>query len=228
MRSRSSPQTAKASPVPGKVIVLGHIRELIRTGKLPLGGRISDKRIALELGISRTPVREALVQLQSEGLVTSRPQSGTFVIDLNTDGIHQICGARAVLETGALRLTAEKFAPDLRILKLLVGRAAAALDNGSLALCDRLDSEFHETLVAMSGNEHIIKAYTGISDLLRALRHRMPRNEQRIARAIKQHRKILDLIAAGSIEKAAAELTGHVNNVERLLNAIEGKDRGGD
>ncbi len=73
---------------PSKSAIAEGIRARIRWGELPLGARISDKVIASELGISRTPVREALVQLQTEGLVVMRPQSGTLVTDLTPTDVH--------------------------------------------------------------------------------------------------------------------------------------------
>jgi len=197
------------------------IRDRITSGDLALGARISDKKIAADLGVSRTPVREALVQLQSEGLVTMRPQSGTYVFDLSADDVRQICAARAILETGALRLGAGDVpADDLARLGLLVGRASIALSDGDLAHCDRLDCAFHEALVAISGNTYLIKAYARIADSLRALRQRMPRNAERMARAIEQHRHIVDLWAAGRIDHAATELAAHFVHVERLLSAV--------
>ena len=76
-----------ASDLPSKSIVASEIRSRITTGRLPLGARISDKQLAAELHVSRTPVREALVQLKSEGLVIMRPQSGTFVVDLTIEDV---------------------------------------------------------------------------------------------------------------------------------------------
>ncbi len=125
------PQVPEAAASPSKPAIADHIRALIRNGKLALGARISDKGIALELGVSRTPVREALVQLESEGLVTIRPQSGTFVVELSASDVRQICAARAVLEAGALKLAARKIsAPDLARLGQLVGQASIALSDG--------------------------------------------------------------------------------------------------
>lgn len=223
MATRNTRRKAEPSSPPNKAAVAAHVRSQIRNGKIALGSRISDKRIALELGVSRTPVREALLLLESESLVTLRPQSGTFVIDLGAKDIHEICAARVVIETGCLSAAGEHAKSPAAKLRLLVARASAALADGNLAQCDRLDTEFHETLVAMSGNGFLIKAYAGISDILCALRWRMPRNRERIARAINQHRRIVDLLAAGRMDAAVAELSAHVNNVERLLNAIEGK-----
>jgi DNA-binding GntR family transcriptional regulator len=208
--------------LPSKAIVAAEIRSRITAGRLALGARISDKQLAAELDVSRTPVREALVQLQSEGLVVMRPQSGTFVFDLTIEELRDICATRAILEAGAIRLTAETAGSTdvMARLGLLVGRAAIALDDEDLALCDELDCQFHEGIVAASGNGYLIRAYSGISDRLRALRHRLPRERERMARAIAQHRHIIDLWAAGRLDQATAEISSHVLNVARLLTAI--------
>jgi DNA-binding GntR family transcriptional regulator len=210
-----------STDLPSKGIVAAEIRSRITTGRLPLGARISDKKIAAELNVSRTPVREALVQLQSEGLVVMRPQSGTFVFDLTIEEVRDICATRAILEAGAIRLAADARSADLMArLGLLVGRAAIALDDGDLVLCDELDCQFHEGIVAASANGYLIRAYSGISDRLRALRHRLPRQQDRMARAIAQHRHIIDLWAAGRLDQATTEISSHVLNVARLLTAI--------
>jgi DNA-binding GntR family transcriptional regulator len=201
-----------------KGVVAVEIRRRITTGRLALGARISDKELAAELKLSRTPVREALVQLQTEGLVVMRPQSGTFVVDFTTENVRQICATRAILEAGAIQLTAEADSQDLLgRLGLLVGRAAIALDDGDLVLCDELDCQFHEGIVAASANSYLIGAYSGISDKLRALRHRLPREHGRMARAIAQHRHIIDLWAANRLDQATIEIKSHVLNVARLL-----------
>jgi DNA-binding GntR family transcriptional regulator len=208
-----------------KAIVAAEIRSRITSGRMPLGARISDKKLAAELDVSRTPVREALVQLQSDGLVVMRPQSGTFVFDLTIEEVRDICAARAILEAGAIRLIAEAGTADpMARLGLLVGRAAIALDDGDLVLCDELDCQFHEGIVAASANAYLIRAYSGISDRLRALRHRLPRERDRMARAIAQHRHIIDLWAVGRLDQATAEISSHVLNVARLLTAV-GADR---
>jgi DNA-binding GntR family transcriptional regulator len=211
-----------AAELPSKTVVAAEIRARITTGRLPLGARVSDKKLAAELAVSRTPVREALVELQSEGLVVMRPQSGTFIFDLTIEEVRDICATRAILESGAIRVAAEAGAAEpMARLGLLVGRAAIALDDGDLALCDELDCQFHEGIVAASANGYLVRAYSGIANRLRALRHRLPRERERMARAIAQHRHIIDLWAAGRIDQATAEIGSHVLNVARLLTAIQ-------
>jgi DNA-binding GntR family transcriptional regulator len=213
--------SAPTELLPSKAVVAAEIRSRITTGRLPLGVRISDKKLAAELKVSRTPVREALVQLQSEGLVVMRRQSGTFVFDLTIEEVRDICATRAILEAGAIRLATDARSADpMARLGLLVGRAAIALDDGDLVLCDELDCQFHEGIVAASANAYLIRAYSGISDRLRALRPRLQRDRNRMGRAIAQHRHIIDLWAAGRLDQATTEIGLHVLNVERLLTAM--------
>lgn len=205
---------------PPKPDIASEIRERIAAGALALGSRISDKTLAEELNVSRTPIREALLQLQADGLVVMRPQSGTFVFDPADTDIQAICAARTVIECGAIRLAVgDHSGAALGALARLIGQAAVALDDGDLEKCDRLDCAFHETLVAATGNAYLIQAYNGLSCTLRALRRRMPRNRDRVAAAIAQHRRIVDLWAAGRTAQAVDEITAHVSNVERLLRS---------
>jgi len=217
-----------SSKAPSQRALAAEIRSRITSGRLPLGTQISDKQLAAELNVSRTPVRDALVQLQTEGLVVTRPQSGTFVFDLTIEDLRDICATRAILEAGALRLAASAQAADLMgCLSLVVGRAAIALADGDLTLCDQLDSRFHEGLVAASGSSYLVRAYCGISDKLRALRHRLPREQARMERAIAQHRHIIDLWSAGRIDHAAAEISAHVTNVLHVLTGPQPSENAG-
>ncbi len=204
---------------PSTAAIARDLRHRITSGRWPLGSRISDKQVAAELEISRTPVREALLMLQSEGLVVTRPQSGTFVVDLTVNDIRQICQTRSILETGALRLAAAGVAGNLPRLGLILSRASVALADRDYAGCDELDCEFHEALVAGSGNAYLEKAYSALSDRLRALRHRLPHEHDRMARALAQHRRIIDFWTLGRIDDAVSELAMHVGNVGQLLTA---------
>jgi DNA-binding GntR family transcriptional regulator len=194
------------------------LREHIATGVLPLGASLSDKALAGQLRISRTPVREALLQLRSEGLVVMRPQSGTYVFDPSPHEVEEICQLRSILETGALQVVTKKELPGLvRALEANLGQAAASLKARDYARADELDAGFHETIVGLCGNALLVQTYRRISNKVRALRHRMPRSHQRFARALAHHRQIAKLLDQGQVGRASAELSAHVNNVQRLL-----------
>jgi DNA-binding GntR family transcriptional regulator len=102
---------------------------------------------------------------------------------------------------------------------LILSRASVALADRDYAGCDELDCEFHEALVAGSGNAYLEKAYSALSDRLRALRHRLPYEHDRMARALAQHRRIIDFWTLGRIDDAVSELAMHVGNVGQLLTA---------
>jgi len=202
-----------------KAAAAERIREGIVLGVYPLGGRLSDKALAQELEISRTPVREALLQLQSEGLVVVRPQSGTFVFDLSADEVRDICEVRAMFERTAVLIGAARDRQSLvGTLVALVAEASFALEDGDFARCEKLDTAFHEAIIAGSRNRYLIASYRSISDKVGALRHRLPQSHDRVSRAIGQHRRIVDFIAAGRVEAAAAELASHVANVHAQLS----------
>jgi DNA-binding GntR family transcriptional regulator len=203
-----------------KAKVADEIRDRIVVGALSLGQRVSDKDLACELRISRTPVREALLQLQAEGLVVMRHRSGTFVFDLSPEELKDICDLRGVFETAAVRMGAV-IHPERMVsgLATRIAEAAAAFESEDFALCEQLDTAFHETLIELSGNKYLIESYRTISDKVRALRSRLPQTRERISNAITQHRRIVDLIALGRSQAATDEINTHVQNVHHLLVA---------
>jgi DNA-binding GntR family transcriptional regulator len=209
-----------ATPLSTPAHIAAQLREHIATGVLPPGTPLSDKALAAQLNLSRTPVREALLQLRSEGLVVARPQSGTFVFEPNEKEVAELCQVRSILEAGALTVVTPAQLPALQeALAANVARAAAALRHQDFTTCDALDTAFHETIVALCGNDLLVQTYRTISNKVRALRNRMPREKGRFARAIKEHREISRLISRGDVAAAAGELAGHVRQVERLLRA---------
>jgi DNA-binding GntR family transcriptional regulator len=209
----------------GKARLVDRIREQIVAGVFALGARLSDKEIAAEMKVSRTPVREALLQLQSEGLIVVRPRSGTFVFGVSESDLSQICEMRSLFETGALQMAAAVNPASLvGALTYPVAEAALALEDKDYARCEVLDTGFHETLIALSGNKYLVESYRTISTKVRALRSRLPQNHARIEGAIAQHRRIIDLVAVGKPEAAAAEIASHVRNVKHQLLSVTGGD----
>jgi DNA-binding GntR family transcriptional regulator len=208
------------APLSTPAHIASQLREHIASGVLPPGTPLSDKALAEQLQISRTPVREALLQLRSEGLVVARPQSGTFVFDPDAKEVAEICQVRGILEAGALAVVTTEQLPALKeALAANVAEASAALKKRDHATCDALDAAFHETIVALCGNDLLVQTYRGISNRVRALRNRMPRAHDRYARAVEEHKAISRMITRGNVKGAANQLAAHVHKVEALLLA---------
>ena len=209
---------------PLKAAIADEIRGRIVDGRYPPGSRVSEKELTLELGASRTPVREALLQLQAEGLIVMRPQSGTFVFDPTAGEVRDLCELRGIYEAGALRLAAARDAAGLAaVLSATVKAARVALRASDLAACERLDREFHEAIIARSGNALLVESYRRIADKVNVLRHQLPRTRERMGKALLQHAAIVELVAGGKVSSACAELAAHVRNVQALLAAAGGK-----
>ncbi len=206
-------------------IVLEQIRDRIVTGELRLGEQLSENVLAEQLGVSRTPVREAFLMLAVERLVDVRPQRGTFVFACDQAGVKDICELREVLEAGALRLaTARDRAGLLAGLEANIAAAEAARIENSNQY-QPYDHSFHELIVSGSGNRQLIEAYGQIAGRVRALRYRLIRTLEQVEGSQQAHRAVARAVRAGDDAGAEAALRDHVYSSYRAL--IELFDEGG-
>jgi len=136
------------------------LKESIYRGRLRPGQRIVERDLARRMGVSRIPLRESLIRLETEGLVRSVPYSATFVEDLSPVDMLEIYSMRLLLEPLATRLAAIKGDPSLvEKLKRLCDQMTRDTASGSMAQLDRTDYRFHHTIVLASGHKRLIRAY---------------------------------------------------------------------
>lgn len=188
------------------------IREAIVTGDLKLGEQVSEVQLAQSMGISKTPVREALVRLRVEGLVDIQPQRGTVVFKLDPGQVAQLCRFRAMVETAALReAAATDRAKLLEAMRACVAGMNEAEAAGDVDRLSRIDMDFHYQFIACCPNGYLRGAYELIRYQLIALRFRAP-----IPNCVDSHQVLVDAVEAGDIEQACALLREHVfDNEER-------------
>lgn len=197
-------------------VVDERLRAAIVDGELALGQQVSEVQLATRMGVSKTPVREALLRLKADGLVEIHPQRGTFVFRLDGEQVGQLCRYRAAIETAALR-EAMVQAPDA-LVQALAGivssmRAAErAKDQKALAL---LDMDFHQQFFAHCANPYLSAGYDVIRWQLVAMRHRAP-----ITNAVSSHRVLVEAIGERDVEGACGLLVGHVLENEGRYAAV--------
>lgn len=135
------------------------VREAILSGSLKPGERVVERDLALQLGTSLTATREALIQLEAEGLITKRPNSTTHVTELSHQDIEQIFQVRRILEEHAF-LEACRHGKDAEIVRLraIHKRALAAAKRNDAQAYIELDFEFHEAIWIMSGNHYLVES----------------------------------------------------------------------
>jgi DNA-binding GntR family transcriptional regulator len=201
-------------------LVVDQIRDLIVTGKLKLGEQLSENTLAERLGVSRTPVREAFLRLEAERLVEIRPQRGTFVFHCDATDVRDICELRGILEAGALRLGMQRDRD--RLLEGLERnlRVSEAATLATAADYQPFDHEFHEIIVAASGNRQLIEAYGRIAGRVRALRYRLIRTLHQVEGSKAAHREVVESVRANAADDAEVALRHHVYTSYRALVAL--------
>lgn len=194
-------------------LAIARIREAIVDGQYGFGEQLSEASLASRLGISKTPVREALLRLQSEGLVEVHPQRGSFVFTLDEEGVRDVCRFREIVETAAL---AEAMRLDaaglLSLLERNVQRMAHAQQSHDLAVLPRLDQAFHETLLGCCGNPYLQASYELIAHKIRALRARLPEENDRVGHCQANHARIVEQIRTGDIARSQRLLAAHIRD----------------
>jgi DNA-binding GntR family transcriptional regulator len=181
----------------------------ILSGKYRPGDRLNESQIARELNISRIPVREALSQLQEQGLVQNRERRGMFVTNIGHEEVQQISSLRFILETEALRLARKHMTPA--ILSTL-DRLVHQMDNWDSTLLEAaaLDLEFHRTLWKAAGNPYLERMLNGLMVPLFA--HKTLEHVTRDVRRWRlcHHRILLDAVAGRSHDDPQAVLLTHM------------------
>ena len=192
-------------------MALEGLREAIVTGQFKLGEPLSEIQLASSMGISKTPVREALAQLRIEGLVKIVPQSGTFVFTLSSREVVKMSELRSLLEMEALRLAFElnqqEFVEDL---KAIVKKMAKAQNKGDVAEYLKLDTEFHEQLFKHCDNQYIADAYSRIEGKIAALRTHLSSLPQHTLLSFEEHQAFVDAIEQSDLRKAEQILDKHI------------------
>jgi DNA-binding GntR family transcriptional regulator len=189
--------------------VVKMLRADILAGKYKPGDRLNESQIARELNISRIPVREALSQLQEQGLVVNRERRGMFVMDLGAEEVLQISSLRIILETEAIKLARSRVTADiLAQLEKLMGQMEAW--NGTLLDAAALDLEFHRVIWRATGNPYLERALNTLMVPLFAHKT-LEHVSQEIRRwRLSHHRALLDLVAGVSDADPQEALLTHL------------------
>jgi DNA-binding GntR family transcriptional regulator len=191
------------------------IREAIVSGRLELGEQLAEATLAASMGLSKTPVREALLRLQKEGLVTVSPQRGTFVFTLHPGELSQICELRLALESGAMLLAMERGRDALsERWQGILSDMDEALASGDIETYLTLDSDFHLALIHASANEYFSSAYELIGAKVTTLRLKLGRDAFHIGKSMDEHRFIASALQTGDIAGALGALRNHIARKE--------------
>lgn len=176
--------------------------------------RLDERSLAARLGVSRTPIREALVRLEHEGLVESVPRRGYFIVRKNKEELVEIITVWAALESMAARLIATvASAEEIASLRTIFstfegGQVQAKLDEYSEA-----NLRFHQRIVELARCEALRKTAGGILIHVRSIRHRTIGEDRRFERSIVDHMQIIEALEARNAELAERLVRDHALNL---------------
>lgn len=207
------------------------LRNMIVDGRLPAGERINEVHLSQQLGVSRTPLREALARLAQEGALTSTPRIGYFVRPLTLEEFEQIYDIRPLLDPEALRLAGLPSRKRMERLREINDKIQSSPDADTVI---GLDDEWHMELIADCPNRVLIELINQIIHRTRRYEIALMRERKNVAVATANHKEIMAALLKGDLEASCAALrnnlrTGRAPIVEwltnRQMNPGQGKER---
>lgn len=207
---------------PLRDVVFETLRDAIITQVLKPGERLMEIQLADEMGVSRTPVREAIRKLELEGLVVMVPRKGAYVAGVSMKDIHEVYEVRSALEMLAVSLAAERITEEeLDALERQVLRESEEEDkqDGSLADIIYIDSSFHDIIYQAAHNQRLVQFVNILQEQLQRFRAASLARPGRSKTALEEHKKIVEALSERNCDLAAKLAREHIENAENAMIA---------
>lgn len=193
------------------------------------GTKLGEQYLADQLGVSKTPVREALSRLERENLVNIYPNRGAFVVEITKEDIIEIYDLREVLEGLAARQAAGKINDNgIERIQRMIFAMEESLEKEDLEAYSSHDSKLHGTLARISGNERLQKMVKNLRYQARILMSSSVQIPGRAEESIKEHNRILEALKAGNGPEAERQVRLHTKNTKEVVlenyESIGGKE----
>lgn len=213
-------QTTRSRPGRSTLVagVAARLRAEIVSGSRPAGSKLGEPSLAVEQGVSRGPVREALRQLEREGLVVFDAVGRSRVVTMSDADFEDISIVRATLESAAAAHVADSF--DGRLRRTLEENVTAMTSAATLADVSRLDLAFHDTIMEASGRRRLIATWRTIHSQLALWLGSLHRARESIAadvlvETLRSHRELIEVLASGDAARARAAAAEHAGGLVR-------------
>ena len=195
--------------------VFRELEDAILSGTLKPGDTLAELKLSAQLGVSRTPVREAISQLELEGLVRSMPNRGAVVVGVSQQDMEDIYTIRTHIEGLAARWSAEKIEPEeLQELQNIVDLQEFYLKKGDVLQVWQLDGRFHELVHDSCRSNPLRHTLTNFHHYIARARRLAVENPERAAESVAEHRAIVDAIAARAADQAENAMNEHIKNAQ--------------
>ena len=208
--------------------IVHYLRDLIISGDLVPGQKLTETELSAQMGVSRPPLREALRIMENDNLVTRIPRKGTYVTTISIEDLRQVYQAREMIECHAMDILKKEDRRDLPEVRNALDTATALSPPGgddTAEMIQYLDAftDFHVKLVEAAGNQWVLRFYDSITLSLARYQFMCLHIPGLTSRSYEMHGEILDLIGDGLFDRAKRTLISHIHLTTRFIEERIGK-----
>ena len=211
--------------LPLRDVVFNTLRQAILRGELKPGERLMEIQLANKLGVSRTPIREAIRKLELEGLVLMIPRKGAEVAEITEKNMLDVLEVRRALEELAVKLACERITEEeIQELKEAADAFQKILSEKDITKIAEADEAFHDVIFKSTGNDRLIQLLNSLREQMYRYRLEYLKREEYHPQLLEEHQQIIDRITRKDQSEAAELIDRHIGNqVDVMLEMIRGK-----
>lgn len=204
--------------LPLRDVVFNTLRNAILKGELEPGEKLMEKKLAEKLGVSRTPIREAIRKLELEGLVVMTPRKSAEVARITKEDLTDVLEVRRVLESLAIDLACRNITNEiLAELEDNLVRFKAAVKKNDITEIATTDVEFHETIYKSTGNKRLIQILNNLREQMYRYRLEYIKDKQTRDNLVIEHRGIIDALKERDKEKGRKAILNHIEKQQTTI-----------
>ena len=211
--------------LPLRDVVFNTLRQAILRGELKPGERLMEIQLANKLGVSRTPIREAIRKLELEGLVLMIPRRGAEVAEITEKSLRDVLEVRGALEELAVKLACQKITDEqIQELRMAEKEFEMALSSGDVTVYAEADVKFHDVIYRATDNQRLIQLLFNLREQMYRFRVEYLKREEAHGNLLIEHRRIIETIANRDMDAAVDAVCQHIDNqVSAVIDTIQMK-----
>lgn len=211
--------------LPLRDVVFNTLRQAILRGEIKPGERLMEIQLANKLGVSRTPIREAIRKLELEGLVLMIPRRGAEVAEITEKSLRDVLEVRGALEELAVKLACQKITDEqIQELRMAEKEFEMALSSGDVTVYAEADVKFHDVIYRATDNQRLIQLLFNLREQMYRFRVEYLKREEAHGNLLIEHRRIIETIANRDMDAAVDAVCQHIDNqVSAVIDTIRMK-----
>lgn len=199
--------------LPLRDVVFNTLRQAILRGELQPGERLLEIHLANKLGVSRTPIREAIRKLELEGLVLMIPRKGAVVVEITEKSLRDVLEVRRALEELAVKLACDKIQDEeIEELKAAAKEFEKALGTGDVTVYAEADVKFHDIIYRTTDNQRLIQLLYNLREQMYRYRVEYLKREEVHETLLTEHQHIIEMIEKRDEKRAVDAVCAHIDN----------------